>query len=192
MERYLTEKGSFYSHGATKFLLPLYGLFLLAVVSLLLQSFSIIGSGQNLSENYDPLTMTDLFYMIFILAMVVALGYFLYYLRREQLCGDLAPRLARFAAMSTNETVPMKIIAEILRSKPEDTPGLLQNMIKRKYIMNLEIAEDKSQIRILQFHKIYVFEVYCKNCGAQYTQTSEDDMICQYCSHPTVKVITPK
>ena len=50
-----------------------------------------------------------------------------------------------------------------------------------------ELAAIALAVRILQYHKIYVFKVYCKNCGAEYTMTSEDDYICQYCGHRVIR-----
>ena len=102
-------------------------------------------------------------------------------------CGDLAPRLAGFLAMSTNENVPIPVIAQILEIKPEKTVSFLKTMQKRKYIRNIELSKKEDSVRILQYHKIYVFQVYCKNCGAEYTMTSEDDYICQYCGHRVIR-----
>ncbi|MBQ3393241.1 MAG: hypothetical protein IJG52_07520 [Lachnospiraceae bacterium] len=190
MEKYLGEIGSSYSRKTMQLLTPLYVLFFLAALSLLLQAFAEISSGRNLSGEYAPLGAADYLALVFAIVLAGAMFYVLWYLRTNRRCGDLAPRLARFMAMSTNEYVPIRVIAEILRVKPEETVPLLRSMLKRKYIRNLEITPDGGQIRILQYHRIYVFEVYCKNCGATYTQTSEDDYICQYCEHPVVR-ITP-
>ena len=125
--------------------------------------------------------------LLFVAAMCGGLIYFLYWMRREMKCGDLAPRLAGFLAMSTNENVPIPVIAQILEIKPEKTVSFLKTMQKRKYIRNIELSKKEDSVRILQYHKIYVFQVYCKNCGAEYTMTSEDDYICQYCGHRVIR-----
>lgn len=188
MERYLGEKGSSYSSKTMRLLFPMYVLFLLTALSLLIQAYEEISAGRNLNGEYAPLGASDYAGLLFIFAFIAALIVFLRYLRREQRCGDLAPRLARFMAMSTNETVPMQVIADVLRVKNTQIVPLLKSMLKGGYIRNLKIAPDKGQIKILAYQPIYVFEVYCKNCGARYTQTSEDDYICQYCEHPVVRV----
>ena len=188
MEKYLGEKGSSYSGKTMRLLFPLYVMFLLTALSILLQAYEEISAGRNLDGEYAPLGAADYAGLLFLFGMIAALLVFLRYLCREQMCGDLAPRLARFMAMSTNEVVPMRVITEILRVKQTQTVPLLKDMLKGKYVRNLEIAPDKGQIKILAYQPIYVFEVYCKNCGARYTQTSEDDYICQYCEHPVVRV----
>ena len=76
---------------------------------------------------------------------------------------------------------------QILEIKPEKTVSFLKTMQKRKYIRNIELSKKEDTVRILQYHKIYVFKVYCKNCGAEYTMTSEDDYICQYCGHRVIR-----
>lgn len=187
MERYLGEYGSNYSSRMYRLLLVGYGAFFLAILSLLAQAYEEISAGRNLSGEYAPLALQDYLGLLFIFACIAGLLYLLYRVRSEKDCGDLAPHLAEFLAMSTREVVPVGTVAEVLRVKPEKTAPLLRTMMKRKYIRNLEISDDKKEVRILQFHRIYVFTVYCKNCGAEYTQTSEDDYICQYCGHPVRK-----
>ena len=165
----------------------LYGFFTLSVVSLALQAVGEISQGRNLSGEYAPLGVKDVLALLFVAAMCGGLIYFLYWMRREMKCGDLAPRLAGFLAMSTNENVPIPVIAQILEIKPEKTVSFLKTMQKRKYIRNIELSKKEDSVRILQYHKIYVFKVYCKNCGAEYTMTSEDDYICQYCGHSVIR-----
>ena len=103
-------------------------------------------------------------------------------------CGDRAPRLAGFLAASTNEFVPITVIAQVLGVEPEKAVRLLAEMQKRKFIRNIEVSEAGDSVRILKFQKIYVFNVRCQNCGAEYSMTSEDDYICQYCGHRVVRV----
>ena len=184
MERYLGEYGSNYSHRLYQILLVGYGLFFLTILYLLAQAYEEISAGRNLSGEYAPLGLQDYLGLLFVIAMGAGLLYLLYRIRSDRVCGDLAPHLAEFLAMSTREIVPIGTLAEVLRVKPAKTAPLLRTMMKRKYIRNLEIAEDAKEVRILAYHRIYVFTVYCKNCGAEYTQTSEDDLICQYCGHP--------
>ena len=187
MERYLGEKGANYSRMTYRILMILYGFFTLSVVSLALQAVGEISQGRNLSGEYAPLGVKDVLALLFVAAMCGGLIYFLYWMRREMKCGDLAPRLAGFLAMSTNENVPIPVIAQILEIKPEKTVSFLKTMQKRKYIRNIELSKKEDSVRILQYHKIYVFKVYCKNCGAEYTMTSEDDYICQYCGHRVIR-----
>jgi len=187
MERYLGEKGANYSRMTYRILMILYGFFTLSVVSLALQAVGEISQGRNLSGEYAPLGVKDVMALLFVAAMCGGLIYFLYWMRREMKCGDLAPRLAGFLAMSTNENVPIPVIAQILEIKPEKTVSFLKTMQKRKYIRNIELSKEEDSVRILQYHKIYVFKVYCKNCGAEYTMTSEDDYICQYCGHRVIR-----
>lgn len=187
MERYLGEKGANYSRMTYRILMILYGFFTLSVVSLALQAVGEISQGRNLSGEYAPLGVKDVMALLFVAAMCGGLIYFLYWMRREMKCGDLAPRLAGFLAMSTNENVPIPVIAQILEIKPEKTVSFLKTMQKRKYIRNIELSKKEDSVRILQYHKIYVFKVYCKNCGAEYTMTSEDDYICQYCGHRVIR-----
>ena len=187
MERYLGEKGANYSRMTYRILMILYGFFTLSVVSLALQAVGEISQGRNLSGEYAPLGVKDVMALLFVAAMCGGLIYFLYWMRREMKCGDLAPRLAGFLAMSTNENVPIPVIAQILEIKPEKTVSFLKTMQKRKYIRNIELSKKEDTVRILQYHKIYVFKVYCKNCGAEYTMTSEDDYICQYCGHRVIR-----
>lgn len=187
MERYLGEKGANYSRMTYRILMILYGFFTLSVVSLALQAVGEISQGRNLSGEYAPLGVKDVMGLLFVAAMCGGLIYFLYWMRREMKCGDLAPRLAGFLAMSTNENVPIPVIAQILEIKPEKTVSFLKTMQKRKYIRNIELSKKEDSVRILQYHKIYVFKVYCKNCGAEYTMTSEDDYICQYCGHRVIR-----
>ena len=187
MERYLGEKGANYSRMTYRILMILYGFFTLSVVSLALQAVGEISQGRNLSGEYAPLGVKDVLALLFVAAMCGGLIYFLYWMRREMKCGDLAPRLAGFLAMSTNENVPIPVIAQILEIKPEKTVSFLKTMQKRKYIRNIELSKKEDSVRILQYHKIYVFKVYCKNCGAEYTMTSEDDYICQYCGHSVIR-----
>ena len=187
MERYLGEKGANYSRMTYRILMILYGFFTLSVVSLALQAVGEISQGRNLSGEYAPLGVKDVLALLFVAAMCGGLIYFLYWMRREMKCGDLAPRLAGFLAMSTNENVPIPVIAQILEIKPEKTVSFLKTMQKRKYIRNIELSKEEDSVRILQYHKIYVFKVYCKNCGAEYTMTSEDDYICQYCGHRVIR-----
>ena len=187
MERYLGEKGANYSRMTYRILMILYGFFTLSVVSLALQAVGEISQGRNLSGEYAPLGVKDVMALLFVAAMCGGLIYFLYWMRREMKCGGLAPRLAGFLAMSTNENVPIPVIAQILEIKPEKTVSFLKTMQKRKYIRNIELSKKEDSVRILQYHKIYVFKVYCKNCGAEYTMTSEDDYICQYCGHRVIR-----
>ena len=187
MERYLGEKGANYSRMTYRILMILYGFFTLSVVSLALQAVGQISQGRNLSGEYAPLGVKDVLALLFVAAMCGGLIYFLYWMRREMKCGDLAPRLAGFLAMSTKENVPIPVIAQILEIKPEKTVSFLKTMQKRKYIRNIELSKKEDSVRILQYHKIYVFKVYCKNCGAEYTMTSEDDYICQYCGHSVIR-----
>ena len=187
MERYLGEKGANYSRMTYRILMILYGFFTLSVLSLALQAVGEISQGRNLSGEYAPLGAKDVIALLFVAAMCGGLIYFLYWMRREMKCGDLAPRLAGFLAMSTNENVPIPVIAQILEIKPEKTVSFLKTMQKRKYIRNIELSKKEDSVRILQYHKIYVFQVYCKNCGAEYTMTSEDDYICQYCGHRVIR-----
>ena len=187
MERYLGEKGANYSRMTYRILMILYGFFTLSVVSLALQAVGEISQGRNLSGEYAPLGVKDVMALLFVAAMCGGLIYFLYWMRREMKCGDLAPRLAGFLAMSTNENVPIPVIAQILEIKPEKTVSFLKTMQKRKDIRNIELSKKEDSVRILQYHKIYVFKVYCKNCGAEYTMTSEDDYICQYCGHRVIR-----
>ena len=170
-----------------RILMILYGFFTLSVVSLALQAVGEISQGRNLSGEYAPLGVKDVLALLFVAAMCGGLIYFLYWMRREMKCGGLTPRLAGFLAMSTNENVPIPVIAQILEIKPEKTVSFLKTMQKRKYIRNIELSKKEDSVRILQYHKIYVFKVYCKNCGAEYTMTSEDDYICQYCGHSVIR-----
>ena len=187
MERYLGEKGTNYSHLTIWLLMILYGFITLSVASLALQCLGEISQGRNLSGEYAPLGLKDAAALLFVFGMCGGLICFLFWMRREMKCGDLAPRLAGFLAMSTNENVPVPVIAQILEIKPEKTASFLKTMQKRKYIRNIELSKEEDSVRILQYHKIYVFKVYCKNCGAEYTMTSEDDYICQYCGHRVVR-----
>ena len=187
MERYLGEKGTNYSHITNLVLMILYGFFTLSVVGLALEALAEISEGRNLSGEYAPLGVKDFAALLFVFGMCGGLIYFLHWMRREMKCGDLAPKLAGFLAMSTNENVPVSVIAQILGTKPEKTASFLKRMLKRKYIRNIELSKEEDSVKILEYHKIYVFKVYCKNCGAEYTMTSGDDYICQYCGHRVIR-----
>ncbi len=187
MERYLGERGTNYSRMTYRILMILYGFFTLSVLSLALQAVGEISQGRNLSGEYAPLGVKDVMALLFVAAMCGGLIYFMYWMMREMKCGDLAPRLAGFLAMSTNENVPVPVIAQILGTKSEKTASFLKTMQKRKYIRNIELSKGEDSVKILEYHRIYVFKVYCKNCGAEYTMTSEDDYICQYCGHRVVR-----
>ena len=124
----------------------------------------------------------------FLAAMMCGgLVFFLHWMKRETVCGDRAPRLAAFLAASTNEFVPVPVVAQVIGVEPGKAVGFLAEMKKRKFIRNIEVYEAGDSVRILKFQKIYVFDVYCKNCGAEYSMTSEDDYICQYCGHRVVR-----
>ena len=188
MERYLDKNASNYSKKTMQVLFFMYTLFLLVVLSFWLQMISELSAGRNLSGEYAPAGAPEFAAFLFLLTLTVILLYLLHRFRRETVCGDKAPRLAAFLAMSTREKVPVQTLSEILQVGPQQVIPLLKEMEKRDYIRNIEISKDGSEIRILEYHQIYVYEVRCKNCGAQYTQTSEDDYVCQYCGHPVTRV----
>ena len=187
MEKYLSVKSEFYSKKMMGLVIAMYAMLFLTVFSVFLEGISSISEGKNLSGEYAPLAPGEVLLLLLPVAMGAAMACFVWRLHREKVCGDRAPRLAQFMAMSTNEIVPVHIIAEILRVKKEKAAPLLREMLKRGYIRNAELSADESSVRILAYRRIYVYTVYCKNCGAEYTQTSEDDMICQYCGHGTVR-----
>ena len=187
MERYLGENGSNYSRRTYRVLILLYAFILMAVVGVILQGVEEIMQGQN-SAGGNTTTGLQYFAMFLSLfAMCGGLVLFLHWMKRETVCGDRAPRLAAFLAASTNEFVPVPVVAQVIGVEPGKAVGFLAEMQKRKFIRNIEVSEAGDSVRILKFQKIYVFDVYCKNCGAEYSMTSEDDYICQYCGHRVVR-----
>lgn len=183
MDRYLGENGSNFSHRTYRVLIVAYGCMLLAMMTIVLEGAEEIAQGGR-----DGTTGLQYFAaFVVLLAMIGGLAFCLWWMKREMLCGDRAPRLAGFLAMSTNEVVPMAVIAQVVGVRPEKAGRFLAEMVRRKFIQNIEISEAGDSVRILKFRKIYVFNVYCKNCGAEYSMTSEDDYICQYCGHRVVR-----
>lgn len=188
MERYLGENGSNYSRRTYRVLILLYAFILMAVIGVVLEGVEEITEGQATASGN---TTSGLQYFAMFLTLFVMCGglvCFLYWMRREMVCGDRAPRLAGFLAASTNEFVPITVIAQVLGVEPGKAVRLLTEMQKRKFIRNIELPEAGDSVRILKFQKIYVFNVRCQNCGAEYSMTSEDDYICQYCGHRVVRV----